>query len=151
MGLCFFLIGSSSPAASPAAAVGPQKQPQKQPPERHTFRGFDDDLDLEPRFLSRGAGFRPPGTGINIDPLDVAEGLAHANIAQKYGVHFACVAGPCRMPPVAPAKCDILNNWAPIFVITRFATDGTYDTGFSFTKEERATWMDTRRPCQFVG
>ena len=118
-----------------------------------TLVGYDDwwTVPCHKRFLSRGAGFRPPGTGINIDPLDVAEGLAHANIAQKYGVHFACVAGPCRMPPVAPAKCDILNNWAPIFVITRFATDGTYDTGFSFTKEERATWMDTRRPCQFVG
>ena len=51
-----------------------------------TLVGYDDwwTVPCHKRFLSRGAGFRPPGTGINIDPLDVAEGLTHANIAHKY-------------------------------------------------------------------
>ena len=82
MGLCFFLIGSSSPAASPAAAVGPQKQPQKQPPERHTFRGFDDDLDLEPQWRAFQQCM-PPAATLLQPPLHLCSNLAPAGAGSQ--------------------------------------------------------------------
>ena len=82
MGLCFFLISSSSPAASPAAAVGPQKQPQKQPPERHTFRGFDDDLDLEPQWRAFQQCM-PPAATLLQPPLHLCSNLAPAGAGSQ--------------------------------------------------------------------
>ena len=117
-----------------------------------TLLGYDDwwVVPCNKRYRGRGERGRPD-TRSNVDPLTVAEGLGHAEMAQKYGVHFACVAGPCRPPPVDSATCDLYNNWAPIFVVTKFSTDGSFNTGFDFTPEQRASWMDTRRPCRYVG
>ena len=68
-----------------------------------TLFGLDDFwvVPCNKRYLSRGEGARP--NGVNIDPLSVAEGLGLAEMTQKYGVHLACVAGPCRPPPAKTA------------------------------------------------
>ena len=116
-----------------------------------TLFGLDDFwvVPCNKRYLSRGEGARP--NGVNIDPLSVAEGLGLAEMTQKYGVHLACVAGPCRPPPAKTATCDLHNNWAPIWMVTAFSSDGTHSVEFPFTSAEREAWMDSRRPCRYVG
>ena len=115
-----------------------------------TLLGYDDwwVVPCNKRYRGRGERGRPD-TRSNVDPLTVAEGLGHAEMAQKYGVHFACVAGPCRPPPVDSATCDLYNNWAPIFLVTAVGASVPHD-GFEFSSAEVASWKAGIRVCKTV-
>lgn len=55
-----------------------------------------------------------------VSPLAVGEGLAHSEMAARYGVNFRCVAGPCRHVSDF-STCHINNHWAPIFMVESIA------------------------------
>ena len=52
--------------------------------------------------------YRVSGRREVLSPLEVSEGLAHAEMARKHGVRFVCLAGPCRMP-AKMAACHVHN------------------------------------------
>jgi len=84
-----------------------------------------------------------PETG---SPLVSGEGLAHVEMAKKYGVVFKCVAGPCEPVPDL-TKCHRNNNWGPIFVVAAVgAPEGNH--GFEFTAEQELHWMENSQICR---
>ena len=86
-----------------------------------------------------------------LSPLEVGEGLAHAEMARKHGVRFKCVAGPCRMPPAFSA-CHVHNNWAPVFMVTAVGVPaGEATHGFELTRrDELMAWMDRNAVCSAI-
>mmetsp|Transcript_41019 Transcript_41019/g.116160 ORF Transcript_41019/g.116160 Transcript_41019/m.116160 type:complete len:359 (-) Transcript_41019:72-1148(-) len=83
-----------------------------------------------------------------ISPLSVGEGLAHSQIAKKYGVSFRCVAGSC-MPVKDFTYCQLHNHWAPIFVVESIdASNKTSAHGFEFTAEEEQHWLANMGVCK---
>lgn len=79
------------------------------------------------------------------DPLRSGEGLAHAQVARKYAVEFACVGGPCAMPANL-TQCSIFGNYAPIFLVVSVGERA--DTGFRMTAAQRLAWMQGSQFCQ---
>ena len=87
----------------------------------------------------------PCGPGeASTSPLDVGEGRAHAEVAAKFGVHFACVAAGCLPPPSDDAEAPTtLFTWGALFLVV--AIDGTrksHDIGFpaNFSSDELAAY-----------
>ena len=89
--------------------------------------------------------YRASGRKKILSPLEVGEGLAHAEMAMRHGVRFTCVAGPCRMPPTV-SSCHAHNNWAPVFMVDA-VREGEGDPGFEFSMAEVAQWMATNKVC----
>ena len=109
-----------------------------------TLVGYDDWWTIPCVRYHSSRPRRPPS------PLAVGEGLAHAQIAQKYGVRFVCVAGPCQ-PSIV--RGDLHDNWAPIFVVAEIgAPQVEVDHGFHFGgPQEEARWMSSYPVCFDVG
>eukprot|EP00933_Yihiella_yeosuensis_P079945 TRINITY_DN9335_c0_g1_i5.p1 TRINITY_DN9335_c0_g1~~TRINITY_DN9335_c0_g1_i5.p1 ORF type:complete len:132 (-),score=21.13 TRINITY_DN9335_c0_g1_i5:522-917(-) len=95
-----------------------------------TIIGYDDWWTLPCRFFHKknNEGKRMKR---QVSPLDVGEGLAHATIAEKYGVKFRCLAGPCK-PVKSMKKCNMNNNWAPVFVVESISGEKSGHVQFSF-------------------
>mmetsp|Transcript_68698 Transcript_68698/g.108996 ORF Transcript_68698/g.108996 Transcript_68698/m.108996 type:complete len:341 (+) Transcript_68698:34-1056(+) len=64
-------------------------------------------------------------------PPDCAEGLAHAEIAAKYGVKFACISGSCDAN-----KAKIYKGNGVVFLVTALGSESLYDHGFHLTDQE---------------
>jgi hypothetical protein len=64
-------------------------------------------------------------------PSDCAEGLAHVEIAAKYGVKLKCIAGSCDSN-----KAKIYEGNGVVFLVTATGIEGHYDHGFHLTDEE---------------
>ena len=106
-----------------------------------TLIGYDDwwTIPCHKRRSSRGT----------VSPMDVGEGLAHREIAQRYGVRFQCVAGPCKMPPTM-SSCHQHNNWGPIFIVKEVGAATPAD-GFEFTAAQVDQWALGVRTCRNIG
>jgi hypothetical protein len=76
-----------------------------------TLIGFDDWWTI-PCATPEGAAWQPSETG---------EWRAFAELARKYGVRLQCVGGACRMPPAGLARCDLFNNWGPLYRVQSVA------------------------------
>jgi len=84
-----------------------------------------------------------------VSPLDVGEGGAFHEIAKRYGVVFACVAGSCRIPPMGLHLCDIHNHIAPIFMVTAIlGPGGNWSSGLAMSIPEQTAWMRTVAMCR---
>ncbi len=90
--------------------------------------------------------------GDHASPLHTAAGRAHREIAEKYGVHFVCVAGPCgtKQPPDPLDACT--RNGAVIFQVqslgdgpTMVGVTGTYASGFGMSSAEMTAFK--YEPC----
>lgn len=92
--------------------------------------------------------------GDHANPLQTAEGRAHREIAEKYGVRFACAAGPCGTKQL-PDPLDVCTrNGAVIFQVQSpgdasttaqlGATTSTYETGFRMSSAEIASFKYER-------
>lgn len=96
----------------------------------------------------QGKGRAQPAQPVIVSPLEVGEGLAHREIASKYGVVFRCLAGPCQ--PVADfARCNLYNNWGPVFLVMAIGADRG-EHGFNFTSEEESHWVRHMVVCPEV-
>eukprot|EP01043_Picozoa_sp_COSAG02_P057566 COSAG02_NODE_7010_length_3228_cov_233.817194_2_plen_475_part_00 len=100
--------------------------------------------------------------GDHANPLQTAAGRAHREIAAKYGVRFACAAGPCgtKQPP-DPALDVCTHNGAAIFQVQSLGdaastaqlgtTTSTYESGFKMSSAEIASFTYERcaksAPC----
>jgi len=74
-------------------------------------------------------------------------GRAHLEIAQKYGVRFKCVAGPCKYSPGGRwGRCSIYTGWGPVFAVVDIGADH-FDSGFSMTPLEISRWASTHDEC----
>lgn len=80
-----------------------------------------------------------------LHPLQTTAGRAHRDIAQKYGVRFACVAGPCatKQPPDPLDLGACTRHGAVIFQVQSLATGAelfanatTYESGFTMSDAE---------------
>ena len=80
-----------------------------------------------------------------LSPLDVGEGLAHAEATKKHGLVWHCVAGPCRLPKTIRG-CHVNNNWAPVFMLTTIGSSEP-STGFEFERFEMVKWMNSYPVC----
>jgi hypothetical protein len=106
-------------------------------------------------------GLAQPGTLIGYDdwwtipcntmnktsPLDVGEGLAHSEVAERYGVYFECIAGPCRPAPATAPPCHKHKNWAPVFMVTAIGVAQS-SHGFMFDRRGELSWIKTNGVCK---
>mmetsp|Transcript_141016 Transcript_141016/g.450214 ORF Transcript_141016/g.450214 Transcript_141016/m.450214 type:complete len:363 (+) Transcript_141016:78-1166(+) len=104
--------------------------------------------------------------GETLSPLDIGEGRAHKEIAEKYGVRFSCIAGPCRL---LRAEAGCRSSWGVIFLVetvggvsaisvdsdgggndcTDRIGDSTDFHGFEFSSEEVRAWKALNPRCRF--
>lgn len=82
-------------------------------------------------------------------PLDVGEGKAHREMAEKHGVRFECIGGPCRPPPTVKG-CHKHHVWAPVFVVTAIGNFDSPDHGFNFSHSELARYMAEQTACRVI-
>lgn len=59
----------------------------------------------------------------------LGEWRAHVELAREFNVSFACVAGPCRMPPAGFERCSLYNHVAPIFLVRSLGEGSVADDG----------------------
>ena len=85
--------------------------------------------------------------GDHLSPLQTTAGRAHRDIAERYGVHFACVAGPCGSKR-SPDPLDVCTRGgAVIFQVQSLrdaATTATetdaYESGFTMSGAEMVAY-----------
>jgi hypothetical protein len=76
------------------------------------------------------------------------EPKAHWEIAQRFKVTFACVAGSCA-PLVNTSGCDANSPFGAIFVVVSIGEAA--DDGVSWTEEQLSAWRQRNAGCQWVG
>ena len=78
--------------------------------------------------------------GAVTNPLKIGEGLAHAELAHKYGVNFICVAGGCS----ASVPC---TAFGVIFLVVRIGDERGGDPGFAMSDNEVSEFMERDPVC----
>ena len=77
--------------------------------------------------------------------FSAGEPKAHQQIATKYAVTFAYVAGACA-PSTERSRCDIHGPSGAIFVIVGIGDAG--DTGVNFTRAQLDRWRSQNAHCK---
>lgn len=94
-----------------------------------------------------------------LDPLEFGEGRGHAEVTQKYGVVFECVAGACRDPslhswPAAGAHiaasqqhyCSAFTTTGPVFVVRAVGMHAASSHGFAYPHTARCNLYNASIP-----
>ena len=81
------------------------------------------------------------GWTASASPLQTSEGLAHAEIARKYGVTFICLAGGCRPGVPCPA-------FGVIFLGASIGDTPGGDPGFAMSDSDALEFMENDAVCR---
>ena len=93
------------------------------------------DENLSDRIVENVADLFPGSSHVK------SEGLAHAEIARKYGVTFICLAGGCRPGVPCPA-------FGVIFLVASIGDTPGGDPGFAMSDSDALEFMENDAVCR---
>lgn len=110
-----------------------------------TVIGYDDFWDLS--CSKRGPNSQKNAS--NCHPFQSGEGKAHAEVAERFGVTFRCVCGPCQS--MSRKELVRYESWRTYFVVESMKLEAVSDHGFHMPASQHAHFLSQNARCLTMG